>query len=321
MDILKRNKPFIGLLLLCVAIAFVSPDFRTTGNFLIILRQTSINFIIALGMTLVILTGGIDLSVGSILAFSSAVSAWLLASGYHAGLAICAALLIGAACGLINGIFISYGKLQPFIMTLVSMTIFRGLTLVFTDGRPINAGENLTFEFVGNGYIFGIPFPIILMIFLFALAYYLLNWTRFGRYIYAIGGNEDASRLAGINVEINKTAVYIACGILSAIAGIILTSRLAGAQPTAGTGYELDAIAAAVVGGTSLAGGIGNIQGTFAGALIIGVLSNALNLLKVSSYYQTIVKGLVILIAVLIDQPFGRKIVMTLLQKIKGRKL
>jgi ribose transport system permease protein len=317
-NIIKRNKPFIGLVILCVAIGLASADFRSADNFLIILRQTSINFIIAMGMTFVILTGGIDLSVGSVLAFSSAVSAYLLSLGVPGIVAIAASLCIGALCGLINGFLISYGKLQAFITTLVSMTVFRGLTLVFSGGRPIGAGKtSALFTFVGNGYVFGIPFPIVLMIVLFALTYYMLNHTRFGRYIYAMGGNEDASRLAGINVAKNKMAVYMLSGLLAAIAGIIVTSRLASAQPTAGQGYEMDAIAAAVVGGTSLAGGAGTMQGTLAGALIIGVLSNALNLLKVSSYYQTIAKGLVILCAVLLDQAFIKQFANIVAKKLK----
>ncbi|MDR2509957.1 MAG: ribose ABC transporter permease [Spirochaetaceae bacterium] len=300
----KKNKIFLALLLLCAMVAAASPDFRSAGNFLIILRQTSINFVIAMGMTFVILTGGIDLSVGSILAFSSAVSMFLVANGIPDIAAITTALAIGAACGFLNGFLISYGKLQPFITTLVSMTVFRGLTLVFTGGRPINAGElPALFKYIGNGYLAFIPFPIVLMLVLFGLTWYALNHTALGRHLYAIGGNEEASRLAGINVDKTKTLVYVFSGLLASIAGIIVTSRLASAQPTAGTGYEMDAIAAAVVGGTSLAGGAGTMQGTFAGALIIGVLGNALNLLKVSSYYQTIAKGLVILFAVLLDQP------------------
>jgi ribose transport system permease protein len=321
MNILKRNKPFIGLFVLCLIVSFASQDFRTIDNLLIILRQTSINFIIAMGMTFVILTGGIDLSVGSILAFSSAICASMLSSGHPAILAVLVALLIGALCGFINGFFVSYARLQPFITTLVSMTVFRGFTLVFTGGRPISSGDSPFFDFIGNGHIFSIPFPIVLMLIIFTLSYYSLNHTRFGRYIYSIGGNEEASYLAGIDVSKNKTIVYVISGLFAAIAGIIVSSRLGSAQPTAGSGYELDAIAAAVVGGTSLAGGIGNIQGTFAGALVIGVISNALNLLKVSSYYQTIVKGLVILFAVLIDQPFIKKIASSMAQKIKKEKV
>jgi ribose transport system permease protein len=227
-------------------------------------------------------------------------------------------LAIGAGCGFINGFLISYGKLQAFITTLVSMTVFRGLTLVFTGGRPIGTGRTSSlFAYIGNGYVLGIPFPIVLMIVLFACTYYLLNHMRFGRYIYAIGGNEDAARRAGINVAKNKTLVYVLSGFLAAVAGVIVTSRLASAQPTAGTGYEMDAIAAAVVGGTSLAGGAGTMQGTLAGALIIGVLSNALNLLKVSSYYQTITKGLVILCAVLLDQAFIKRSVTLVVTKLQ----
>ncbi|GHT48007.1 ribose ABC transporter permease [Spirochaetia bacterium] len=318
-DIIKRNKPFVGFFILCIAVGLASADFRSADNFLIILRQTSINFIIAMGMTFVILTGGIDLSVGSVLAFSGAISAYLLSNGAPGIVAIFAALLIGAGCGLINGFLISYGKLQAFITTLVTMTVFRGFTLVFTGGRPIGAGKSSSlFDFIGNGYVLGIPFPILLMILLFALTYYTLNHTRAGRYIYAIGGNEDASRLAGINTEKNKMMVYVISGVLAAIAGVIVTSRLASAQPTAGQSYEMDAIAAAVVGGTSLAGGVGTMQGTLAGALILGVLSNALNLLKVSSYYQTIAKGLVILCAVLLDQAFFKQFTNIVANKLKG---
>jgi len=201
--------------------------------------------------------------------------------------------------------FISYGKLQAFITTLVTMTLMRGATLVFTDGKPISIGfgDNTSlFGSIGAGNILGIPTPIYIMAVVYGVSYYVLNHTKFGRYVYAVGGNEEATKLSGINVDKVKTKVYAISGVLSALAGIVVTARLFSAQPTAGSGYELDAIAAVVLGGTSLAGGIGRITGTITGALIIGVLGNALNLLNVSSYYQLMIKALVILAAVLMDR-------------------
>lgn len=270
-----------------------------------VLRQTSINAIIAVGMTFVILTGGIDLSVGATFAFSGAIAAYLVGAGYNPFLALFIALLIGFAIGTANGFFISKGKLQPFIVTLATMTIFRGATLVFTDGKPISAGyaENAeVFAKIGNGYMFGIPNPILIMIVVIGSAYFILKHTTIGRYIFAIGGNEEATKLSGVNVHRVKLFVYGVSGMLAALAGVIITARLSSAQPTAGTGYELDAIAAVVLGGTSLAGGIGSVFGTLVGALIIGILNNSLNLLNVSPYFQLLAKGFVILIAVLLDQ-------------------
>lgn len=256
-------------------------------------------------MTFVILTGGIDLSVGSILAFCGAVSAALIASGQPLIVVLFVALLTGTVMGLLTGIIISRGKVQAFIATLVTMTIVRGATLVFTDGKPINAGEGAAseaFAWLGGGYILGIPVPVYLMVLVYGISWYTLHQTRLGRYVYALGGNEEAARLSGLATKKLKTAVFGISGFLAALAGIIMTSRLSSAQPTAGTGYELDAIAAVVLGGTSLAGGSGRILGTIVGALIIGILNNALNLMNVSSYYQMIAKGGVILIAVLLDR-------------------
>ncbi|MDB8987077.1 ribose ABC transporter permease, partial [Parabacteroides merdae] len=250
-------------------------------------------------------TGGIDLSVGSVLALSGAFAASLLASGQNIVVAVIAAIVCGAAVGFLNGFVISKGKLQPFIATLATMTILRGVTLVFTDGKPITLGSNglaMAFGKIGGGTVFGIPSPVIITILVFVACYYILNHTKMGRYTYALGGNEEATKLSGLNTDKIKIWVYTISGILSAIAGIIITSRLYSAQPTAGTGYELDAIAAVVLGGTKLTGGKGKISGTIIGALIIGVLSNALNILDVSSYYQMMVKGIVILIAVLLDR-------------------
>lgn len=302
---LIKYKSIIGLILFSVIISILNPRFLTMGNILNILRQTSINSIIAAGMTFVILTGGIDLSVGSILALTGAYAAGMIGYGIPPILAVILALIIGGAIGVINGLIISKGKVQPFIATLGIMTFARGATLVFTDGKPISMGYGENARLIaklGTGYFLGIPIPIYVMAIVFALGYFVLKHTRLGRYIYALGGNEEATKLSGINIDRIKLYVYGISGMLSALAGIIVTTRLSSAQPTAGTGYELDAIAAVVLGGTSLAGGVGSILGTIVGALIIGILNNALNLMNVSSYYQYLVKGLVILVAVLLDR-------------------
>ncbi|MFB9215799.1 ribose ABC transporter permease [Vibrio sinaloensis] len=301
---LIEQKSLIALLFLIVVVSFLNPNFFTVDNILNILRQTSVNAIIAVGMTLVILTAGIDLSVGSVLALCGAFAASLIAMEVPVLFAVPTALVAGAALGAISGIIIAKGKVQAFIATLVTMTLLRGVTMVYTDGRPISTGFTDTadaFAWFGTGYALGIPVPVWLMVIVFAAAWFLLNHTRFGRYVYALGGNESATRLSGINVDRVKIGVYAICGLLAALAGIIITSRLSSAQPTAGMGYELDAIAAVVLGGTSLMGGKGRIMGTLIGALIIGFLNNALNLLDVSSYYQMIAKAVVILLAVLVD--------------------
>lgn len=284
--------PFIGLFLIILIISILNPGFLSAPNLLNVLRQVSINALIAFGMTFVILTGGIDLSVGAILAFSGAVTATLLSSGMDPILAILIGLLVGAALGAINGIIIAKGKVAPFIATLATMTIYRGATLMFTDGRPVsNLGDSTLFQMLGGGYFFGIPMPAITMMISFVILYLILKKTTFGRRVYAVGGNEEASILSGIKVDRIKIYVYSLTGFLAAIAGVILTSRLNSAQPTAGTMYELDAIAAVVLGGTSLTGGKGWIVGTLIGALIIGVLNNGLNLLGVSSFFSKWLKA------------------------------
>ncbi|MCS0323496.1 ribose ABC transporter permease [Vibrio diabolicus] len=301
---LIEQKSLIALIFLIVVVSFLNPNFFTVDNILNILRQTSVNAIIAVGMTLVILTAGIDLSVGSVLALCGAFAASMIALEVPVLVAVPTALVAGATLGAISGIIIAKGKVQAFIATLVTMTLLRGVTMVYTEGRPISTGFTDTadaFAWFGTGYALGIPVPVWLMVVVFAAAWYLLNHTRFGRYVYALGGNESATRLSGINVDRVKIGVYAICGMLAALAGIIVTSRLSSAQPTAGMGYELDAIAAVVLGGTSLMGGKGRIMGTLIGALIIGFLNNALNLLDVSSYYQMIAKAVVILLAVLVD--------------------
>lgn len=295
--------PLIGLVFITIILAFLSDSFFTVDNILNLLRQISINALIAFGMTFVILTAGIDLSVGSLLALGSALTAGMLANGMDPILAVFLGLLIGLMLGALNGIIITKGKVAPFIATLATMTIFRGATLVYTEGKPITGlSDSLSFQLIGKGYFFFIPIPVIFMIVAFVILYFILNNTVFGRRVYAVGGNEEAATLSGVKADTVKIWVYALTGMLSVLAGIILASRLNSAQPTAGTMYELDAIAAVVIGGTSLMGGKGRIGGTLIGALIIGVISNGLNLLNVSSFYQQIVKGAVILFAVMLDR-------------------
>ncbi|HEK2621401.1 TPA: ribose ABC transporter permease [Proteus mirabilis] len=301
---LLEQKSLIALLLLIVVVSTLSPNFFTLNNIFNILQQTSVNAIMAVGMTLVILTSGIDLSVGSLLALTGAVAASMVGADVNALVAVVGALALRAAIGGVTGVIIAKGKVQAFIATLVMMLLLRGVTRVYTDGSPINTGfsDNADlFSWFGIGRPFGIPTPIWLMMIVFLSAWYVLHHTRLGRYIYALGGNEAATRLSGISVDKIKIIVYALCGLLAALASVIEVARLSSAQPMAGNGYELDAIAAVVLGGTSLAGGKGRIMGTLIGALILGFLNNALNLLGISSNYQMIVKAVVILLAVLVD--------------------
>jgi len=301
--ITQKLGPLLGLFLLVVIVSILNPSFLEPLNLLNLLRQVAINALIAFGMTFVILTGGIDLSVGAILALSSALTAGMMVAGVDPIIAIIVGCILGALMGMVNGLFITKGKMAPFIATLATMTIFRGLTLVYTGGNPITGlGDNYLFQLFGRGYFLGIPVPAITMILAFVILFILLHKTPFGRKTYAIGGNEKAALISGIKVPKVKIMIYSLSGMLAALAGAILTSRLNSAQPTAGTSYELDAIAAVVLGGTSLSGGKGRIFGTLIGALIIGTLNNGLNLLGVSSFYQMVVKGIVILIAVLLDR-------------------
>ena len=294
----------IALIILMAVITIINSNFLTANNLLNLLLQVTSNALIAFGMTFVILTGGIDLSVGSILALSSALTAGLLGSGMPVTLAILISLILGCILGMMNGLLISYGKLAPFIVTLATMTIFRGATLVYTNGNPITKGlsDTFLFQFLGQGYIVGIPFPVIIMFIVFIVLYVLLHKTAFGKYVYAIGGNEKAAYISGVKLNKVKIIIYSISGIMASISGLIITSRLSSAQPTAGASYEMDAIAAVVLGGTSLSGGKGRILGTLIGALIIGVLNNGLNIIGVSAFWQQVVKGVVILIAVLIDR-------------------
>ena len=279
---LLGQRSIIALLVLIGVVSAINPDFFSVDNILNILRQTSVNAIIAVGMTFVILIAGIDLSVGSILALTGAFAASMVGAELPVLLVIPLVLLIGTLLGGISGVIVAKGKVQAFIATLVTMTLLRGVAMVYTDGRPISTGFSDTadaFAFLGTGSLFVIPLPIWLMAIVFLVSWYVLKHTKIGRYIYALGGNEAATRLSGINVNKVKIFVFAVSGFLSALSGLIVTSRLSSAQPTAGVSYELDAIAAVVVGGTSLMGGKGRVMGTLIGALIIGFLNNALNLL------------------------------------------
>ena len=296
----------IGLAVLGAILWILTPYFLTVSNLLNIAEQTSINAIVAVGMTFVILSGGIDLSVGSIVALSGVVLGAALQSGQPLPVALVLAAAVGLACGLGNGALVSWGGLPPFIVTLGTMSIARGAALLFTEGRPVS-GFDPGFRMLATGRVAFIPAPVIATILVYAIAHFVLTRTTFGRYVYAIGGNEEATRLSGVAIRFHKTMIYGVSGLMSAIAAIILTARLNSAQPIAGMMYELDAIAATVIGGTSLMGGEGSLGGTLVGALIMGVLRNGLNLLGVSSFLQQIVIGAVIVVAVLLDTILKRR--------------
>ena len=290
----------IGLVILCIVLSLMSPVFLTSDNAVNVVTQATVNAVVALGMTVVIITGGIDLSVGSVLAVAGIVMAMMLKAGQPTALAMLVCLAVGAFCGLLNGIMITLGKLPPFIATLGMMSMARGIALVISNGRAISSfGRGL--RFIGIGDVGGVPVQIIIMVVLYIIMFYVLRYREFGRYIYAIGGNEETTRLSGVNVRLYKTLAYVLCGLITGCGAIILTAKLNSAQPIAGTGYELDAVAAAVIGGTSLSGGVGRVQGTIVGAIIMSVLRNGLNLLNVSSYWQQFIIGLVIVGAVLLD--------------------
>ena len=296
----------LGLIGLSIVLWIMTPYFLTVSNLLNVAQQTSINAIIAVGMTFVIITAGIDLSVGSLVAFSGVVLASVLQAGVPLPIAILVGPGVGLFCGMINGLLITHGRLPPFISTLGMMSVARGAALLYTKGRPVS-GFSENFRYLATGEIFHIPVPVIIMGVVYIIAHFVLNRTKLGRYAYAIGGNEEAAILSGINVKLYKTMVYALCGLLSGLAALILTARLNSAQPIAGNMYELDAIAATVIGGTSLMGGEGTVLGTLIGALIMGVLRNGLNLLGVSSFIQQIVIGSVIIIAVLMDMALKKQ--------------
>ncbi|MDD6212279.1 MAG: ribose ABC transporter permease [Clostridiales bacterium] len=304
---------FIALALLVVAMTIFADGFATGSNLLNLLRQAAFNGLIAFGMTLVILSDGIDLSVGSVFALSAIICAELMMSGLNAVLAVLIALAAGTVLGLISGFLVAKCRLQAFIATLITMTAYRGLAYIITDGRPISRlAESATsgaffFKVLGKGNLLlfdtiRIPIPAIILVIAFLAVWFILTKTTFGRRIYATGSNAKCANLVGVDTAKVKIACYAICGFLAALAGLMMCSRLNSAQPTFGDGYELDAIAATALGGTSMSGGRGRITGTIAGVLIIAVLNNGLNIMDVSSYYQQVIKAVVILVAVLADR-------------------
>lgn len=294
----------VGILVVLIALvalmAIIAPNFARVDNLLNIARAISVNAILAAGLTFVILTGGIDLSVGSIIAVSGVVAVIAAIGGWPAPAAVLAGMTVGAACGFINGALTAYLALASFIVTLGTMTFLRGLAYTITAGQPI-VSSNLNFRDIGNGYLAGVPVPVIVMVTVYVIAWFILERTRYGRHIYAVGGNAEAAKLAGVRVKRVTTSVYVIAGACAGLAGVIFSARVISAQPTAGTGYELDAIAAVVLGGTSLAGGRGRIIGTLIGSVILGVLSTGLILMNVQFFTQLLIKGVVIILAVAID--------------------
>ncbi len=297
---------FIGFIVLCIFMTVISDRFLTMSNLTNVARQVSINAIIASGLTFVILTGGIDLSVGAVMALSGTFLSGALIAGWSPVAAIGIGLGVGVLAGLINGFLVSYARMPAFIVTLAMMEIPRGIALLYTNGYPMS-GLPKSFAILGRGDVFGIQTPILIMLIVYFLVYILLNHVPFGRYVYAIGGNEEAVRLSGIKVEKIKMLVYVISGITASISGVVLSSRLMSGQPNAGIGFELDAIAAVILGGTDIAGGKGHIIGTLIGALILGVLNNGLNLMGVSPYTQKVLKGVIIILAVYISSSRQKK--------------
>lgn len=301
LDFMQRNMGIlIGLIVLSVFLSVFTDTFLTGKNLISVLRQICVNTLIAFGMTFVLIIGGIDLTVGSVVGACGVAVVILINAGVPAVPAVLLAVLLGACIGLINGVIIAYTGMPPFIVTLSLQQTIRGFAYIFTDGRSV-ACENAAFDFLGNGYVLGIPVPIIVVFLVMVLISAILYLTKFGRRMYAIGGNIDAARFSGIKVKAITVKVYVISAMLSALAGIILASRMYSGQPTAGNGYESDAIAAAVLGGTSFLGGIGTAGGTIIGSMVIGFLNNGLNLMHVSSYMQMVIKGIVIITAVGID--------------------
>lgn len=316
-DLLRKMAALAGLILLVIFFSVTNEFFFTSNNIMTVGLQTSTIALIGIGATCVILTGGIDLSTGSVVALSGVAAAMIVNAGVPVPLGMVLGILVGGICGLVNGILVTQMKLPPFIATLGMMMVARGLALYVTNAAPVS-GMPESFASLGNGALFkiveegsnglpkvvfaGIPYPVIIMIFITVLFTFALTKLKVGRYIYAIGSNEEAARLSGIKTNVVKIYAYVASGLLSGLTGVILASRLVTAQPNGGVAYELDAIASAVVGGTSLMGGVGTIPGTLIGSFIIGVLRNGLNMNGVSSFVQMIVIGLVIIVAVSLDQ-------------------
>ena len=289
------------LLVICVFATILSPSFLSVTNLFNVFKQITVAGIVGCGMTFVILTGGIDLSVGSILGLSGVLASGVLASTGNTAAAVAVSLIVGVACGAVNGFCVSVCGIPPFISTLGMMTLLRGVILVYTKGSPIPIKVD-SYKFFGKGSIAGIPVPVIILIVVFLLAHYILTQTTYGRSVYAVGGNREAARLSGIRVKTSEFLVYTLNGLMCGMAGLILTARLGSAQSTSGTGIEMDAIAAVILGGTSLSGGVGFVLPTVVGAMIMGIIDNILTLMNVNPHATNIVKGAVILIAVLVDK-------------------
>jgi len=298
-DFVSDNGALVGLLVLCLAMFIATPDFLTPNNLLNVGIQVAVVAILAFGQTFVIVTAGIDLSVGSVAALSAMVAAFTGQSwGMPPLVALLFGLLTGLAAGMLSGAATAYGKLPPFIATLAMLSVARGLTLVVSNGIPIPTSSVVTWL---GGSVGPIPMPVVVMLVMGAIGWFILNRLSIGRAMYAVGGNLEAARLSGIPVKRVLVTVYALSGVFAAVAGLVLSGRLASAQPQAATGYELDAIAAVVIGGASLAGGVGKISGTLIGALVLAVIRNGLNLLNVSAFWQQVIIGLVIAVAVGID--------------------
>ena len=303
---LSRYGILIAFLILIVLMSLLSPAFLKTTNIMNILRQTSVNGIVAVGMTFVIILAGIDLSVGSVIALAAVIAASFAHPGdYPLIVPVIAGLATGGLCGFINGFVIAKRKIAPFIMTLAMMTIARGAALVYTNGRPVIELSD-SYNKIGGSYFLGIPIPVIIFIIIILIGWIILSKTVFGRHVYATGGNKTAAELSGIITGKITVWVYTIAGLLAGLAGIVLSSRVMSGSPATGQGYELDAIAAVVIGGTKLTGGVGSVSGTVIGVLIIGVMNNGLDLLNVSSYWQLVVKGIIILLAVVVEKKNSR---------------
>lgn len=300
-QIFERYAIYFVLVFLIILFAILSPVFLTPTNLINILRQTSVIGIVAVGMTFVILTGGIDLSIAGVIACTGVITAKLMLMGVHPVLACMVSLLFAVVVGIVNAFFAHEFKLNPMIVTLATLQILNGIAYILTGGIPVY-GFTESFKFVGQGYIGIIPVPVLIMLVLFLIGHFILKYTSFGQTVYGIGGNEEAVRLTGIDIRLNKYKVYVLCSVLAAIAGIVLLSRVNNAQPNAGDGYEMDVITGVVLGGVSMSGGEGKISGVFAGILVMAVLGNGMLLMNISEYYQWVVKGLVMLAAISYDR-------------------
>jgi len=296
-----RDYTILGVfVLVCIMLAIIEPAFLKSENILNVLRQISITGYIAVGMLMVIITGGIDLSAGVMVGLCAAIGADFAHTGQPAILGILVGLFIGALCGAISGSFVAFLGLPPFIVTLGTKLCINGAALVYTDGHP-TTDLSASFINIGTGFFLGLPIPVWILIIVILVGLFLLNYTKFGRYLFAIGGNVTAAKVSGVNVKKVLLEVYILAGTLAALAGVVLAARVSAGSPVAGTNYEMDAITIDVIGGCSLAGGSGSIRGTIAGMLLMGVITNGMNLMNISSYWQLIVKGIIIVIAVIFD--------------------